>query len=81
MKKHIIIFCILLLVTLSVVLSGIAPVQAETAALQGGNFVLIPQSVNSSNALAGGSYQLSPASPQADTSGCCCKGMLPCILR
>lgn len=81
MKKHIIIFCILLLVTLSVVLSGITPVQAETPAMQGGNYMLTSLSTDSGNILSGGRYQLSPASPQADTSGCCCKGMLPCILR
>lgn len=81
MKKHIIIFCILLLVTLSVIWSGIIPVQAETTVMQGGNYMLTPLSVNSSNALGSSRYQLSPASPQADTSGCCCKGMLPCILR
>ncbi len=81
MKKHIIIFSVLLLAALVILLSGIAPVQAETTAARGGNYVLTVQSVESSDALTGGQYRLAPANPLADDSGCCCKANLPCIIR
>jgi len=80
MKSHIL-FSVLLLVALALVLASPSLVLAETSAMQGGNYVLTPQSMDRWNILSGGGYRLSPTSPQADTSGCCCKGMLPCILK
>jgi len=80
MKKHIIIFSVLLLAALVILLSGIAPAQADTTAMQGGNYVLTAQSVETSNAISGGEYKLSPAAlPGSD--GCCCKANMPCIIR
>lgn len=80
MKKHILIFSLLLLVALAVLLSGIPPVRAETTAMQGGNYVLTVQSVQSSDAISGGEYQLAPAAILAE-DGCCCKANLPCSFR
>jgi hypothetical protein len=81
MKKHILIFSVLLLAMLAIILNGISPVQAETTVVSGGNYVLTAQSVDSGDVFAGGGYRLSPTSPQQDTSGCCCKANLPCIRR
>jgi hypothetical protein len=81
MKKHILIFSVLLLAALVVLLSGIAPAQAETTASQGGNYVLTAQTADNSNALTGGEYRMSPSIALSDTSGCCCKANMPCIIR
>jgi hypothetical protein len=81
MKKHILIFSVLFLAALVILLSGIAPVQADTSAMQGGNYMLTAQTVENSNALTGGEYRMSPSSALADTSGCCCKANMPCIIR
>jgi hypothetical protein len=80
MKKHVIVFSILLLAALALVLSGVAPVQAVSTSSQGGNYVLTAQTVDNSNALTGGDYQMAPAAlPGSD--GCCCKSNMPCIIR
>lgn len=80
MKRHTIIFCILLLAAIALVFNGAAPVQADTTAMQGSNYVLTAQSVETSNALSGGEYKLSPAAlPGSD--GCCCMANMPCIIR
>ncbi len=80
MKKHIIIFSVLLLAALVVLLSGITPVQADTTSVSGGNYVLTSASLESSTVISGGEYRLAPAAlPGSD--GCCCKASMPCIIR
>ena len=80
MKKHIIIFSVLLLATLVILLGGIAPVQAETSAISGGDYVLTAGSSESSSALSGGEYRLAPAALPGE-DGCCCKANLPCSIK
>ena len=80
MIKKMIILGIIILAALGLLVTSLAPVQAGTFAMHGGNYILSVQSSPSPAVSSGGQYRLSPADVQAET-GCCCKGFLPCIRK
>jgi len=78
---------LLLLVMMAVLLLSSAaqaqsPVTARTQArvLSGGTYQLITNAAQITIGLTSAKYRLLPAAPTAG-EGCCCKSLLPCIVK
>jgi hypothetical protein len=54
--------------------------RTQAAVLTGGSYQLITNAAQTTSGLTSAKYRLLPAAPTAG-EGCCCKSLLPCIVK
>lgn len=80
-RRTLLLIAVIVLLLLSNAAQAQSPVTDQTQAiLTGGSYRLIATAAQTTSGLTSAQYRLRPAAPMAG-EGCCCKSLLPCIVK